>query len=306
MIYDLFSRRGKALQPEIYKYEDMPIALKNQIIHIWNDAIGEYISYSGTALSNKVWNIIHDTLCREYGVFELHRNGYNNQDKCEFYLEEEKSIDKILDIVELSFRAINGPIRKKEYGWSESQRELAPDAAITELNERFKMHGLGFEFTNNQIIRIDSKYIHKEAVVPALHLLYEEDFKGASDEFLTAHNHYLEGKNKEAVTEALKAFESVMKTICKRMKWDVNERATAAPLIKALFENELIPNSFQSQLSSLKVTLEGLATVRNRNTGHGQGEDKIEIPSYLVSYSLHLCATNIVFLVEAYKSLKEN
>jgi hypothetical protein len=48
----------------------------------------------------------------------------------------------------------------------------------------------------------------------------------------------------------------------------------------------------------------GLPTVRNKTSGHGQGPTPIELPAHFVAYSLHLTASNIVFLVEAHKALK--
>ncbi len=104
-------------------------------------------------------------------------------------------------------------------------------------------------------------------------------------------------------TDALKAFESVMKTICKRKGWQVAENATAKPLINTLFQNGLLSVSLQTQCSSLRDTLEsGLPTIRNKNSGHGQGENVINLPPHMVAYALHLAATNILFLIESYRN----
>jgi diphthamide synthase (EF-2-diphthine--ammonia ligase) len=64
-----------------------------------------------------------------------------------------------------------------------------------------------------------SELIHTGAVKPALALLHGKEFAGAQEEFLKAHEHYRQGKSKEALAECLKAFESVMKVICIKRKW---------------------------------------------------------------------------------------
>jgi hypothetical protein len=50
-------------------------------------------------------------------------------------------------------------------------------------------------------------------VKPALSLLHDAGFDGPADEFMKGFEHYRHGRNKEAVAEALKAFESTMKAI---------------------------------------------------------------------------------------------
>lgn len=304
-IFNLFSKRGKENNNEIFVYDQLPVVFRNQVIHIWRDTIGDY-GFSGFGkIVDDAWDFIHKTLCKEYGVFVLSEKGYNSQNKCEYFLQDEESIERCLDVIELSFRVIDRVVRTQNYKFTQAGATQSSDDAILELNNRFQEHGIGYQFIEGLIVRVDSEFIHKEAVVPAVNLLQTEGFEGSSEEFLKAHEHFRKGLDKEAVTEALKAFESVMKTICKRMSWEVNPNATAAKLIKTLFENELIPSSLQTQLTSVRTSLEGLATVRNKNTGHGQGEKSVKIPRYLVAYALHLCATNIVFLVEAYKDKKE-
>lgn len=309
MKFDLFSKRKK--EPvEIFTYDEIPDEFRVQVIHVWGDAIGPYVinnNYRRTLISpsNDVWDFIHKALCKEYGVFELSSNGRTTAEKCICFIQE-TTTEEVLDIIELTFRYIDRVIRDwNPYLIQQAKIEQNPDDAIAELNQRFRERGLGYQYIEGQIVRIDSEYIYTEAVEPAVNILREEEFEGASEEFLSAHDHFRKGRYKEAITDALKAFESVMKTICKRKNWEVAENATAKPLINTLLKNELIPASLQTQFSSLRDTLEsGLPTVRNKNSGHGQGEKPTELPSHLVAYALHLAATNILFLIESYKELK--
>ena len=67
---------------------------------------------------------------------------------------------------------------------------------------------MGYEFANSQIITIDSTFLHKTAVKPALKILFEEGFEGAEDEIRNAYERRRKGDNKNAILEAGKAFEN--------------------------------------------------------------------------------------------------
>jgi hypothetical protein len=75
----------------------------------------------------------------------------------------------------------------------------------------------------------------------------------------------------------------------------------AKDLIKVIFQNHLLPDYIHTQFSNLRSILEsGIPTVRNKTSGHGQGSHPTDVPEYLTAYALHLTASNIVFLMEAY------
>ncbi|WP_440969656.1 STM4504/CBY_0614 family protein [Peribacillus frigoritolerans] len=305
-IIDIFSKRNNDNQKSIFKYDEIPDPLRVQVAHIWGDAIGRYDNsrFHYGHNSNATWDYIHKALCREYGLHSLSEDGYTSIDQCYNFLHEEESVERVLDIIELSFRLIDTEIRGEKIFWAEKGITQPPDFAIEELNKRFQEHGIGYQYLNGKIVRVDSDYIYREAVEPAVNLMFGEGFEGASEEFMNSHEHFKKGNDKEAVTEALKGFESTMKTIFIKKGWELPPKQTASPLIAGLFAKELIPSNLQTQLNSLKTTLEGLATIRNQTTAHGQGEKSVKIPRHLVAYALHLCATNIVFLIEAYKTNK--
>jgi hypothetical protein len=96
-----------------------------------------------------------------------------------------------------------------------------------------------------------------------------------------------------------------MKGICDDRKWKYAADITAKGLIELIFSKGLIPSYVTSQFTGLRSVLEsGLPAVRNKQGGHGQGKDPVEIPSHLAAYALHLAASNIVMLLEAHKALK--
>jgi hypothetical protein len=313
-IFDLFSKRQKALRgdiPDVYTYEDLPNALRVQIVNIWSDALGNtshYYDHYGCGPNVKTaYKFIVNTLCREYGMFKL-PTAEKYQDR--MYLEElanyllqVEDVEKQLDIVELSFKYIDKLTR--EFGYLRKQNaSKSVDDAIGELNDRFKEHGIGFQFEEGEIVRVDSELIHSEAVKPALRLLNEKSYHGAQQEFLSAYEHYRHGKNKEALNDCLKSFESTMKAICDKRKWAYETNATSKALIQVCFDNDLVPSFWQQQLSSLRSMLESsIPTGRNKLSGHGQGTTPTTVPDYLVAYMLHMTASTLVFLTTAEKNL---
>lgn len=180
-----------------------------------------------------------------------------------------------------------------------------PDDAIEELNHRFLEHGIGYQYSDGILTRLDSQFLHAETIKPALSLLNTARFDGPADEFIRAFDHYRHGRNKEAIAEALKAFESTMKAICAARKWPHPPTATAKQLMEVIFDKGLVPPMLDSHFTNLRAAMEsGLPTVRNKTSGHGQGPTPVELPPHFAAYSLHLMASNIVFLVEAHKNLK--
>lgn len=304
-IQNLFSKRQRKLRgevPDVYTYTKLPASLRTQIVHIWFDALGSDKQYS-TGQVNSLYEFLVDTLCREYGVFRLPpASDYGNrqylQELVNFFLKV-KDTERALDAVELSFRMIDRATRGHHYLYRHDASERA-DAAITELNTRFQEHGVGFQYSDGEIIRIDSELLHAEAVKPLLRLLNGKDYAGAQQEFLKAHEHYRHGNAKEALNECLKAFESLMKAICEKRMWPYNKTATARDLIQVCMDNGLIPSFWQSHYGALRSMLEsGVPTGRNKLGGHGQGAIPSAVPNHIVSYMLHMTASAMLFLAEA-------
>lgn len=248
-----------------------------------------------------------EALCREYGVFVLPpargtSSRHYLKELADFLLEA-KAVEQALDATEMVFRVIdrlartNSPLNTYPPG-------PAADAAINELNARFKEHGVGYHFTAGELIRIDSELLHGEVVKPALNFLSQPFLKGAQHEFLRAHEHYRAGRSKEALNESLKAFESTLKSVCVKRKWPLPPNPTSNVLIDVCMKHELIPAFWQNQMAGLRSLLEGgVPTARNRLGGHSQGDSVQVVPLFMVSYVLHMTAAAIVFVADAEAAL---
>jgi hypothetical protein len=309
-ISDIFSKRKKqaerAGKPDVYQYNQLPEPFRVQVSHIWRTSIGKWRTDDyGESVSNEVWQVIFDKLCRELGMFKLGGPVENPAGQCLHYLMTADT-DGALDIIELSFRAIDRmirdvhPVMRAEIGITQD-----PDMAIRELNDRFREHGAGYQYSAGIIIRVDNQFVHSETVKPALALLNEPGFDGPSEEFIKAFDHYRHGRNKEAVAEALKALESTLKAICRARRWTHPPNATVKPLLDIVFEKGLVPAEYRTHFGGLRSAMEsGLPTLSNRTSRHGQGADPQPIPPHFVAYALNLAASNIVFLIEAHKAVK--
>lgn len=297
-IFDLFSKREKRKSgeiPEIYTFDDIPKNIKIQINHIWDDAIGidQHYEYS----EEKTYEEIHKILCREYGVYNLVSNQMYPKDNVINFFLNEIDVNKTIDVIELIFRYINIHIENNQ--WDFNNRKINAEEAIKELNDRFKEAGIGYAFENNEIVRIDSTLIHNEITKPTIALLWDSKFSGANDEYMKAHEHYRNGRNKECLNECLKAIESTLKTICKIKSWNYAETDTARKLIQICFNNNLVPTYTQNQFTSLQNLIEsGVPTIRNKQGGHGQGQNIVNVDDKLTQYALNLTGTNIIFLIK--------
>lgn len=308
-IADLFSKRQRRLRgdvADVYQYDLVPDGLRVQIVHIFRDAFGDPGRHHSNA--NQLMKLIHDTLCREYGVFFIGReNAYERadyyNDVFQFVLREQNT-ERIIDAVELLARLIEKAGRTEDFQYWNGPA-ATPDQAIEERNSRFREHGVGFQYESGEMIRLDSQLLHSDAVRPALRFLSQTEFAGANEEYLRAHEHYRHGRNGEALNDALKAFESVMKAICDKHNWTYNKNATSKQLIATLFDRGLVPAFMQTHFASLQQGLEsGVPTIRNKLGGHGQGSTPRNIPRHIVGYQMHLTASAILFLAECDDALQ--
>lgn len=105
-------------------------------------------------------------------------------------------------------------------------------------------------------------------------------------------------------SECLKSIESLMKGIFKQHSWLFRESDPAKKLINICLEKKLVPEYLQNLFSSLRILLEsGVLTIRNEEGGYGQGPELSTVPEHFSSYTLHLTASNLLFLMQCNEQL---
>ncbi len=309
MILDLFSRRQKQLddagKPDVYSYDVIPAPLRVQVQQILKDALGPHYQRSGYSADHYIndnpdtWIFIAKALRKEFGVHRLARAVTEGEEVVAFL--EEADTSQFIDTVELCVRVLDRVAGE----WPEYQRkqkgiEQEAEAAIEEINFRFRQAGVGFQFVDGIAVRLDSEYAHEEVVRPALLLLRNSQYTGPQEEFLRAHRHYRNAEYPQAITESAKAFESMLKAVCDTKGWSYEKGSRASDLLKRVRAEGLWPDYLDASFDQLLATLgSGLPKVRNEDGAHGQGRVSRATPAYIAAYALHLAAAKIVLIGEA-------
>ena len=135
-IFNIFSKREKQRRgelPDVYQHKTIPEALRNQVIHIWDDVFGQPIHQTMGDLSYPpAYEFIHGVLCREHGERTLlGHNDYYFDDVCNYFLKIEDT-EKAIDVIDISFQYIDAYVRS--YPAESPDSEISPDEAIAELN----------------------------------------------------------------------------------------------------------------------------------------------------------------------------
>ena len=198
MEYEIFSKRQQRKQSgnsDTCHYEKIPDELRVQVLYIW-EKVWEKADYNSfgefrlSELAREGYRSIEATLREEYGVLALGEGNDSDDEDEDLYqivsnfLLKTEDTDKVIDVIEVSFRYIDQVIRDKFYlpnddGLDEifgprlrgiSPDGIPPDEAIDHLNRRFRQHGVGYQYESGQIVKVDSQDIHSEVVKPAKEL----------------------------------------------------------------------------------------------------------------------------------------
>ncbi len=300
MIFDLyhFRKAQAARATDVFAYDKIPPALRVQVVMILKDALGVHPRQG--AYMEGFWEPLRSILCREFGVFSLCGERGADEDVRKF-LVTTNSVDEFLSTVEAAFRIVEKAVPQDVETKSVLEISQGAEEAVNELNQRFLRAGLGYQYNDGIVIRVDNAKMHREVILPALAFLADARFAGANDEFRAAHEHYRAGEYKDCAVDALSSVESVMKTICGSLGIPYDRGAGAADLAKLLKKSDLFPDYLDKSFEQLTATLSsGLPSVRNEAGSHGQGPEIRTVPAYVASYALNLAASKILFLADAF------
>jgi len=232
--------------------------------------------------------------------FVSRRQGYHFLNKCE--------AKEAVDVVECFLNKIrSSPISKLP----SHLQHLSFEDILSYINEIFREYGVGYEFIKGvgnevQARRIDSEYLHANAIKETLKLLYDLNFEGPLKEFDDAIEALDNQDTDKAIIEALKAFESTMKAILQELGHPFTPTWPATKLIEACIDADIIPARLGSFSAGVRTTLEsGLPTIRNI-AAHGKGHDAKDIQRSYAQFAVNLCGSYIVFLIERYEEKNMN
>ena len=302
----LFSRRYKkenGLFPDIYQYEKLPDKLKITLLHIFEEAFHyETFRFNKIEIEN-VFQKIYKTICKEHSLlnFYNHRDTFK-QTMIDFFYKE-KNLIISLDVIELFCILINF-VKNKYYTNEDTKKQF--NMFIEEINQKMLEHGFGYQFENELLIRIDTKFTHCKIVKPALKFLIDKKFKNANDEYIKAHEAYKNNDYETVFVECNKAFESTMKIICNLNKFDYKQNDVSSRLISILREKGFIKNYNDEILNGLVKVFLTPSNLRNNEGAHGKGTLPDIVDKSFVDYALHSTASNILFLVQRQLEYEKN
>ena len=309
MIVELFSKRQAKARGEtidVYTYDTFSDKFRIQIILIFQDI------YFDEYHDNEFYRwcqFIYKALCKGYGQFSLNKsdNIYDYSVPKPYdimlleFIKTEKNIEKVLDAIELLCKVL------------ENDRELFRfkniiKEAISDINYCFKENGLGYEYINQEIIRIDNNVLHSDIVKPSLeHLSNNPHFKNPLDEFLTAHKDYRHKKYDSALVNCLKSIESTIKIICDKNHFQYDKNAPCSKLIDTLKNNNFLHSFEDNSLNHLINLLQSsVPTYRNKMASHGQGSHKITIEPHTASYVFHMTASTLLYIINCDENFKRD
>lgn len=287
----------------MFIYGDFPKTFRNQFFTIFNGVL-KAIYKANPYFSESVPEELCEIFAQEKGLKFIPGTHYikaNSLKTLELYIDNCNNED-FLDLMDFLFGGFvsNKLIQNKFYL---TENENFFQDAINELNLRLKQHNLGYEFLNGEIIEKTNTVTHESIVKPALKLLTDEEFRGAEEEYLLAFEHFQNGKNEDAILNAVKSFESGLKIICSGMGYFYDRtKDTAKRLIEILKQNDFFPSYLDHYMDGICITLEsGASTIRIPIAGHGKGAVTQSPPDAFVEYVLNMVATNLVFLYRLYQ-----
>lgn len=255
--------------------------------------------------ANEMWTDIAKLMDREISSFSLPGTDSYAYGHCIEYLNRSNDVDGVLSLIEICCLTMGNLASSPSSGQTlySQGATVRPEVGIAELNERFLRAGVGYQFENGQIIRVDSQYVHAEVVKEALRLLCEPAFEQANAEFMTAHRHFWEGKLRDCNTAALRAMETVLKVVCDSRKWTYQKGDTVEQLLAVVRREGLFPDYlggyFHNLIGAMKA---GVPKIRDQQGGHGAAPGDDPIPEHIGAFALHLTAANIVMLVKAHQA----
>ena len=302
---ELYSKRLKekkrAENPEPLEYEILTPVFRRQILYLLDELAQKLgvIFFRDTNLFYIHINKIVRFLREEYGKdflsdnypsdFHVSKEDDSFRELKQFIrFEKYSKTEQCVDAIELILRSqiiVRGEERK------EICSQLY-DKAIDKLNQRFQEHNLGYRFTGDSIVRLDSEVSFQNIHKPALNLLQEADFTKVNRDYADVLQLHRKGNYSIVVAECRKIYESLLKHIIERMGGKPKNRMPH--LVNQLVELDLIPKV------STKFFIDCIVI---HHAAHGEGETStIQYDQYLAELIMNNTGSAILFLVKKYLS----
>lgn len=196
----------------------------------------------------------------------------------------------LFDLIELQYKELSDDL------------ENGKDGFRREINRVFGENDVPWLLVDGRLVKVDSRQFEQDLKLKALDRMEELTdanplYQGAYDELRKAVDFLGRGDYAEAVINAGKSYESVLKVIC----GPGAETESANGLIKRLLESDKLslPESLKPEAFQNSVLL-SLPIIRNKVAAHGSGATECEISAPMANLAVNLaCALDTYLIQEA-------
>lgn len=275
-----FSKRHEEALKQKRITPKLPMKLRNSILKILNS----YSSWEGYNNSdNWTFEKTEEQLKLFYGEDYLY--AYENDNLVRSNLEgviKNGYPPKTMDAIE---------------AWCDNANSSNALECQKELNTFFEIHNSPWRIANGTFFLVDSQYLRDEVVAKTQFLLKENSLNGPLEEFTQAVSYLTEDQTKEAIVNAHKSIESVMKSIL----GVETQEYTFGRLLADVIKSGILPQYYEDFFKHFEQLAHGAVRSRNKSgTGHGQGPQPIEIPKSLAEFTVHLAGSINLFLIKCW------
>lgn len=170
-------------------------------------------------------------------------------------------------------------------------------AISSRFNEICEEEGVGYRWSEGELVRFDSSATHELAVEPAMALLSDPKYANADAEFRRALECYRASAWRDAITNANAALESVLKLATGQ------SRGTAGSLFAEARQRGLIPSYAEGAAESLVRLMNLVPAVRGQQgSSHGLGDREVQADEHLAQLVVSTAAAFIVFIARPHST----
>lgn len=196
----------------------------------------------------------------------------------------------LFDLIELQYETLS------------DDAENGKEAFRKEVNTVFREHDVPWLLADGRLLKIDAKQFERDLKLKALETMRElkdtePRYQGAYDELTKAVEFLGRGDYADAVTNAAKGYESVLKVICGQG----SETSTARDLTRRVVKEGkvVIPQSLGEDAFQSNVLM-SLPFIRNKTAAHGTGPLECGPDEPLANLAVNLaCALSTYLIQEA-------
>lgn len=192
------------------------------------------------------------------------------------------------DLVELQYKELSDDVENGKDGFRD------------EINKVFREHGIPWLLVDGRLVKIDPKQFEQDLKLKALNRMEAlkdacPPYQGAYDELRKAIDFLGRGDYAEAVINAEKSYESVLKVILgSEFETEAANGLTMRLLDtgKLALPEGLKPEAFQSNI------LMSLPIIRNKAAAHGSGPSGREISAPMANLAVNLACALDTYLIQ--------